>query len=142
MMMDEETPLDPSDFRRIVEIVEDGISVVRRGKTLYRNSVLRSRLGEAGGDGGRDGLGLGLAIVHAILRLHQVEPHIDSAPGRGTTVGFCLPVNHAAEPRDRDPSCAAGSVREFWRSAVECCSIRHPEPERNRCVLSSFSLYA
>lgn len=39
------------------------------------------------------GVGLGLAIANALMRLMQGELLIESAPGAGTTVTVCLPVD-------------------------------------------------
>jgi signal transduction histidine kinase len=44
----------------------------------------------AGGGGGH--AGLGLAIVKRILELHGIAVAIDSAPDRGTTIGFAMPA--------------------------------------------------
>jgi len=38
------------------------------------------------------GTGLGLAIVKYSLELHGTKPEIQSAPGKGTTVSFTLPI--------------------------------------------------
>jgi two-component system cell cycle sensor histidine kinase PleC len=38
------------------------------------------------------GVGLGLAIASALMKLMQGELFIDSAPGQGTTVTICLPA--------------------------------------------------
>jgi len=42
--------------------------------------------------GSRKGMGLGLALVAAIISKHQGKVHIDSAPGKGTTVEIRLPA--------------------------------------------------
>ncbi len=41
--------------------------------------------------------GLGLAIVKSILNLHQTSIEVESAPGKGTTFSFALPVVARAE---------------------------------------------
>ena len=38
------------------------------------------------------GTGLGLSISHAYVRSHGGEIHVESLPGRGTTVRFTLPI--------------------------------------------------
>jgi two-component system, cell cycle sensor histidine kinase PleC len=44
------------------------------------------------------GVGLGLAIANALMKLMQGEIAIESTPGRGTTVTVSLPVAEAASP--------------------------------------------
>jgi signal transduction histidine kinase len=46
----------------------------------------------------KNGAGLGLAVVHGIVHRHGGSIHIDSAPGRGTTVTVRLPVADAEKP--------------------------------------------
>lgn len=41
----------------------------------------------------RKGLGLGLAVVHSIIRRHDGTIDVESEPGTGTTVRICLPVS-------------------------------------------------
>ncbi len=58
--------------------------VPRVTERFYRVEKTRSR--EAGGTG------LGLAIVKHLVQLHGGTLHIDSEYGKGTTIGFLLPV--------------------------------------------------
>jgi two-component system sensor histidine kinase/response regulator len=44
----------------------------------------------------REGLGLGLAVSQRLIRRHGGEIWFTSAPGRGSTFAFFLPLNHAA----------------------------------------------
>ncbi|WP_037284454.1 sensor histidine kinase [Saccharibacillus sacchari] len=39
-----------------------------------------------------EGNGLGMTLVYKVLRLHEADIHIDSAPGTGTTVTVTLPA--------------------------------------------------
>ena len=47
------------------------------------------------------GVGLGLGIVRTIVSAHRGRIDIDSAPGRGTTVRFVLPVSPGTTPVTR-----------------------------------------
>ncbi|MGH7926897.1 MAG: sensor histidine kinase, partial [Candidatus Binatia bacterium] len=52
------------------------------------------------GDPAREGngTGLGLALVHSIVQLHQGEIHLTSAPGRGSSFRVRLPLLPGASP--------------------------------------------
>ncbi|HEX9448671.1 MAG TPA: ATP-binding protein, partial [Dongiaceae bacterium] len=39
-----------------------------------------------------DGLGLGLSIVNQLVEAHQAQLHLDSTPGRGTSIQIIWPV--------------------------------------------------
>ncbi|HEX4823239.1 MAG TPA: ATP-binding protein [Candidatus Polarisedimenticolaceae bacterium] len=56
--------------------------------------------GSRAGEGGKEGTGIGLAIVRNILRLHGCVIHATSTPGEGTIFSFTLPI--AAE-REAEP---------------------------------------
>jgi hypothetical protein len=51
-----------------------------------------------------EGTGLGLSVIHGIVRAHHGSLDISSAPGRGTTVTICLP---AADPASAPAAVAA-----------------------------------
>jgi len=44
-----------------------------------------------------EGLGLGLAIVHGIVRNHKGKISVKSAPGEGTTITVNLPLQNNEE---------------------------------------------
>jgi signal transduction histidine kinase len=58
------------------------------------------------GEDGREGHGLGLSIVKAMVELHGGALAIDSAPGAGATVRFTLPL---ADADGAGPLAAASS---------------------------------
>jgi len=47
---------------------------------------------------GTAGTGLGLSMVHGVIRRHDGTLEIDTAPGAGTTVRLRLPINPSAAP--------------------------------------------
>ncbi len=55
------------------------------------------------GQGGRtmEGTGIGLALVHELVRLHGGIITVQSEPGTGTTVRIALPFGHAHLPIDQ-----------------------------------------
>ncbi|HVO21985.1 MAG TPA: ATP-binding protein [Anaeromyxobacter sp.] len=58
------------------------------------------------------GTGLGLASVYGIVRQSGGEVHVESEPGRGSTITVCFPRHHgpgAPAPATATPSAAGGS---------------------------------
>ena len=58
---------------------------------------------------GERGTGLGLAMVYGVVRRHNAEIEIESAPGRGTTVRLKFAISQSSEAapalvRDLDPT--------------------------------------
>lgn len=50
------------------------------------------------------GTGLGLALTKSLIELHGGALTIESEPGRGTTVGFDLPIRRPVEPVKTQPA--------------------------------------
>ncbi len=70
-----------------VEVSDNGIGM--------SGEVLRHSLEPFFTTKGRNGTGLGLSMVHGVVRRHGGTMSIESEPGRGTTVTLCFPVNGA-----------------------------------------------
>ncbi len=64
------------------------------------------------------GTGLGLSIVDQIIASHGGELHIESEPGKGTTVSIVLPIVSAAPAEDDEDSNADGEVETAEVSAA------------------------
>lgn len=67
----------------VLTVADDGIGIEAEEipkiwNRFYRSDKARSRSGNAG-------LGLGLAMVKQIARLHKGEISVESAPGKGST---------------------------------------------------------
>lgn len=56
------------------------------------------------------GTGLGLAMVYGIIRRHEGELAIESAPGEGTTISIALVANHEA-PAHEAPAVSRAAVK-------------------------------
>ena len=65
-----------------IGIAEDDLQRIGEPFTQVRNDFTRQF----------DGAGLGLSLVKGLVRLHEGEMTIESAPGEGTTVTVLLPV--------------------------------------------------
>jgi signal transduction histidine kinase/ActR/RegA family two-component response regulator len=52
---------------------------------------------------GERGTGLGLAMVFGITARHDAEIEINSAPGKGTTIGLCFPLTAPLESQQTAP---------------------------------------
>jgi signal transduction histidine kinase len=66
-----------------IEVKDDGPGIALEvAGDVFEPFVSSTRLG--------GGTGLGLPIVKAILEVHGSSPHLETAPGRGTTVWFDL----------------------------------------------------
>jgi len=77
---------------------EDGRAVIRvRDRGLGIPASERKRIfekftrGEAARQGGIEGAGVGLAMVHSIMAAHGGEVRLESEPGRGSTFTLSLP---------------------------------------------------
>ena len=72
------------------------------------------------------GTGLGLAVVHGILRDHDAVLEVQSAPGEGSTFSVYLPAVAGTSSPCAEPMCTSGAPRAHCRAAGG------PHPVRGR----------
>ena len=73
------------------------ITVRDGGRGMTPEQVARAFIPFEQVDRGAEGAGLGLAIVHELVRLMGGSVHIDSTPGQGTTVSMVVPYEPAGQ---------------------------------------------
>ncbi len=71
-----------------VDIVDDGVGMDEETRRRCLEPFFTTK--------GERGTGLGLAMVYGVLRRHNAEMDVESAPGKGTTVRLTFPVAPAA----------------------------------------------
>ena len=78
------------------------LSVTDKGAGMSSEDVRRvlEPFSQGSNSKGRQGIGLGLAVVNSFAQLHGGQVVIDSAPGKGTKVEVSLP---RANPADIQP---------------------------------------
>lgn len=82
-----------------VEVRDTGIGIPAEDqKQVFDRFYRADRAGTAAESEG--GAGIGLSIVHNILRLHGCTIHVESEPGQGSTFSFTLPMAEAGEGDD------------------------------------------
>jgi signal transduction histidine kinase len=74
----------------LVHVRDTGVGIAREDLEKIFDRFYQA--GDRAGESGKDGTGIGLAIVRNILRSHGCVIHATSAPGEGTTFSFTLPL--------------------------------------------------
>jgi len=74
----------------IVEVSDQGVGIPR---TEMENVFTKFYRLSTSGSADRPGAGLGLAICRAIVREHKGDLTVESKVGKGSTFGFCLPLD-------------------------------------------------
>ena len=84
----------------VAGVARDGhveISVADTGAGIRRESLplvfQRFWQGDSGGNGSQGGLGIGLALARHFVELHGGTIRVDSAPGKGSTFTFTIPLH-------------------------------------------------
>lgn len=76
---------NPSESLYAIEITDNGIGIDEKDKKhIFEPFFSRKR--------DTSGIGLGLAVTFGIVKQHDGKIEVDSAPGRGTTITFILPL--------------------------------------------------
>ena len=92
----------------LIEIVDTGIGMPPERIALALEPF---RQGDEGLARRFEGLGLGLPLAHALVRLHGGRLAITSAVGKGTTVNIAIPAERVvAEPPAATPAAAARTI--------------------------------
>jgi signal transduction histidine kinase/DNA-binding response OmpR family regulator len=110
----------PDGRSALVKVRDTGIGIA--GGELPK---LFDRFHRVEGAQGRsfEGSGIGLALVHELVKLHGGEITAQSTPGDGTTFTITLPFGHAHLPEERlrhqpDPEGTASRAHEFLDEAL------------------------
>jgi len=87
-----------ADGKAIVEVRDSGIGI-----PLEEQSLIFERFHRVEGAKGRthEGTGIGLSLVHELVRLHGGTVSLSSEVGQGSTFTVALPMGHAHLPSDR-----------------------------------------
>jgi len=94
----------------VVSVRDDGVGIALGDQTR-----IFEEFEQVGTSGLQEGTGLGLALSRRFVELHGGRLWVESAPGRGSTFTFKLPLNQRASAgADTD----GASDREFSRVAV------------------------
>jgi signal transduction histidine kinase len=83
----------------VVEVMDTGIGIPPNDqKQIFDRFYRADRSGTSAES--ESGAGIGLSIVHNILRLHGCTIHVESEPGEGSTFRFTLPMAEAPDGED------------------------------------------
>ncbi len=83
-----------------------GVRITVRDNGIGMEPSVAGRIFDAGYSSWRDreGSGLGLSIVREIVKRHQGEIHVESAPGAGAAFHIDLPVSSSQAPQSLKPA--------------------------------------
>jgi signal transduction histidine kinase/CheY-like chemotaxis protein len=125
-----EVCLRESDARALLTVRDTGVgipaaSMPRLFERFHRVEGARARTHE--------GSGIGLAMVHELVRLHGGEIRAESEPGRGAAFHVALPLGHDHLPREQVAEAAAAApgagVASMFRQEVHDW-LRLPDASR------------
>jgi signal transduction histidine kinase/CheY-like chemotaxis protein len=115
-----EVRLRAEEAQAVLTVTDTGIGIEEQELTrvferFHRVDGARSRT--------QEGSGIGLALVHELLKLHAATIDVASSPGRGTTFRVTLPFGMAHLPPERvhaarDRSFAAVGAQAFVQEAL------------------------
>jgi len=123
----------------LVQVCDTGVGIAKDELERIFDRFYRAGEGDSAGRDGKEGTGIGLAIVRNILRMHGCVIHATSEPGDGTVFSFTLPIagaraGDAPEPLPEEPPHEATPEAPAPRVDPKPPALAKPatEPERPR----------
>jgi signal transduction histidine kinase len=83
---------------KVIAYVKDSGLGIKKDELKY----IFDRYHKGSGNTSAEGLGLGLAIVKKILEVHNVNIHVESSEGAGTTFSFEMPVYRGKSKKEKE----------------------------------------
>ena len=122
------------DGHALLEVADSGVGIA--ASEMPR---LFERFHRVEGSGGRsqEGSGIGLALVHELVRLHGGSIEAESEPGKGTTLRVRVPLGTAHLPAERsgDSRARAASSASAQNYVQEALRWLPEDPAESRTVL-------
>jgi signal transduction histidine kinase len=134
-----EVQLSQTESHAVVSVRDTGIGIPKEAI-----AKLFDRFYRVEGAQGRthEGTGIGLALVHELVKLHSGSVSVDSEVGQGTTFTIRLPLGHGHLPKERigagGPRLApASTARAYVQEALRWLPDRQMPPADGKFELSS-----
>jgi signal transduction histidine kinase len=134
-----EVQLSQTESHAVLSVRDTGIGIPKEAI-----AKLFDRFYRVEGAQGRthEGTGIGLALVHELVKLHSGSVSVDSEVGQGTTFTIRLPLGHGHLPKERigagSPRLApASTARAYVQEALRWLPDRQMPPADGKFELSS-----
>ena len=92
--------------------IDNALGIFNRGERAEKKAI--------------EGAGLGLAIVHGLIKLHDGDLHIDSQPGHGTTVTVSFPPTRVLSESQEVVSEAMKGASQSQRALIAVRPVARP----------------